>query len=402
VECSDVGGNTVARDICYEEHCWGWETSFFGWTPVKNKKLTVWVDEKCISTLSDDDKIKFLRKIREYYGFSQLIFYPSHERNEQMLAAGWMKDQIVVQATGSNLNDLQYEIEFWNNAWNAKEREKQIADPAYIPKKPPLFPYVFYDEPWKVRNNTILFWDFIGKDIIIPPHYPSYITSGFLVDFCHNVGKYSDLFNNDPLQRFFLMSLFIHKCMNSEFVFGAFNTSWNNNWEDIVELNRLEYVVEGENSSQKWVDSILYQGYHYTRLDFDQSPEWRLLDSAGMSGKRGVISLSADYTSSSDYEFLILFDTANDLGYNEIMCFPQEVKTPEWSTCEEYEKRLAIFCNAAAAKGFLQRNATYQRKCVQIEIPGCKEGLYDPRAKYDPYYDPLLSFNPWKKETFFP
>ncbi len=369
----------MAREKCYKEYCWDYD-ELIRYEPLDDKKLLAWLPASCYEgsdyPCSDERKNKImverLKKLREYYGFSLLLLWPDYCANYWAHLAGWKKDQIVlnISTDGHGLDTLAAISDQWRNYGDNANR---------------IFHSIFLDEPHdtsKYVNQPIITWDYVeffptgwntlplGLDIFLP----RVIKRSELVDLCNgpDFSKYLDFFKASHRERFYLLSLYIHECMKSKLVVGEYNTIINNWWRDIHSLNDSSYTIEGDSTHNNWVDSIIYVGY-----DADQFDEWRDIRNAGISGGMTVINSRQNLYEPGRHNqrpYDVALHEAMLGGYNEVWFFP----SPKEHNCDEFERKMKLFCDAAATKGFLKPIYERKRKCELYEIPGCKEGIFYP------------------------
>jgi hypothetical protein len=422
----------MARDLCVREHCWD-EQEVLGYQPAPDFKLLAYPSNVCLPEIKcpipfpdqpkppaqrlpqccEDTKevqniIAYYRFLRES-GFS--LLYLGTGVCSAILAsrAGWTKDQIVLNASGKDLMDLAIAETVWNNIWGDQHPTTGDKKFGWIEYPAPPFHDVYYDEPnlTKDDDHPILQWSGIeGKETNFKePNFPDFLYEpGFLKQFCScdfykNDPEciYNKWFHDGPLDRLWLMSIFIHECLKTTFTIGENNTWYNNYYEDVAESTSDNYYPSG-GIGKRWIDAVMYTDYvgaFKTVWTGDVTDEWDAIEKLGYSGQKAWISLKENWGELDD-----LLHAARARNYKELWMFfqPNDKDKKEWNTCEEEYKRVIEFREAAVRHGMIYKIGPWHRRCISVEIPGCRESLKKGgKGKYT-----IDGYNPWLKEEIFP
>ena len=378
----------MARDIRIREYCWDVEVDA-KYYPVQGKKLCVYLDERCLETLSDEEQIAFLRDLKTKYGFSLIMLYPNHTRNELVSRAGWTIDEIIVNATDAPLSKVDYMRQYWTQEYASIQCEKQHLKPGdegydflytmYYESAPPFYG-VFLDEPlhddhWK--NYPVYFSAFDILDIEVFLRTEARDEAEFFRKLCR--GEYDKVYEDNQYIRFVLMSLYVHLCLDSKLIVSEYNAVHANFWRKLLKL--LQDIPKTGPVGQlfNWLDSVVIGKYESEWGSKDQSVEWETLHDTGWDGGMQVLSLAKD-----SGEFSTLLQLANKLNIHTIIVFPQAYDNPHWRDCDGWKHKLKEFLDAAAANGFVTKISRKIRKCTTYEIPGCREG-HRGLVGYDPF-----------------
>jgi hypothetical protein len=386
----------MARDLCFREDCW--ITRDIKYEPTDTMKLMAYPTNLCVrevsckedkgwcceTTKEAHDVINYYRFLKEA-GFSLLLLGPGICQSYYASRAGWTKDQIVLLATGKDLHDLAIAERNWNNIW----MEKNPGGPP-----PPPFHNVFYDEPQNVPGGAtpILSWDLQdlnnwNPDIQIPKIPDNLYESDFLRKFCscdfyaNPNCEYNLQFHYQQKSRFYLMSLYIHECLGTTFTIGNYNSGWNNWWKDIVEFPKPLYPPIGS-KGRNWIDSIIYTGY-----GDDAVSEWDEITNSGYGGNKAFISLQKNFAAIPQR-----LAAARNRNMKELWIFMQANEFPTWTKCWQELEVINSFRDQAVKAGLIRKiEGPPFRKCILIEIPGCRDRYNRGTNAIKHSY----SFDPW-------
>jgi len=411
----------MARDRCLREDCWYYDD--IKYKPIPGKKLGIMPNHKCVTT-------EFLKDLKEKFGFS-LLFSNETEWLEKAYVAGWEKNRIMLGTSGS-LGNMQFAEELWLNFVKKSEKIKwQKANCGPIPPPdclPPGYPdwppfidhikslippfySIYIDEPWKY---PLLGTKGIVKSLDEPyiPANPDQRLREILVDFGYNYPelsskeifcKIADLksiwssitINNYDYagrqletskwyaDRFWLVSYFIHECINTKFTVSAYNSPYNNWWRDLADIDNKSYNVPGSHWNN-WIDQLFDDGYYY--YDWKQ-----FVDTISIA--RGAWISSLDLDTPKDIQEK--FSYAKTANLSELWFFPGQSDVIDNWSCEEWIVRLRNFIEYAVKNQYLEVGAVVRkRKCESYYIPGCREDeMYVPDTAFDPFLN---------KTPFFP
>jgi hypothetical protein len=183
--------------------------------------------------------------------------------------------------------------------------------------------------------------------------------------------------------------------MKTSFTIGDNNTLYNNFYEDVAESSLdNEYPLGG--LGRKWIDAVMYTDYtgSYTfPFQGDLTAEWDLIDELGLSGNKAWVSFKANWN-----ELDRLLSAALNRNFKELWMFfqPNDPEKRQWSTCEEEYAKVIEFREVAARHGMIRKLGPWRRKCISVEIPGCRsKSIHVSKGTYNGY-------NPWTKMEIFP